>query len=83
MISLLKPVYDSVIQIPLDMSDFGLRGHSTGLATYFREILRMEMKDWCSTHFKSDGTPYDLYKDGIKDIHHRSIHACSDMLKKQ
>jgi len=57
---------DSVIHIPLDMSSFGLRGHSTGLATYFREILRMQMKEWCSTHFRSDGTPYDLYKDGIK-----------------
>jgi penicillin-binding protein 1A len=58
--------YDSLAQIPLDMSDFGLRGHSTGLATYFREILRMEMKEWCSSHYKSDGTNYDLYKDGLK-----------------
>ncbi len=57
---------DSLRRIPLDMSEFGLRGHSTGPATYFREILRMEMKDWCATHFKSDGTPYDLYKDGLK-----------------
>lgn len=61
-----EPVFDSVARIPLDMTEFGMRGHSSGLATYFREILRMEMKDWCSTHFKSDGTPYDLYKDGIK-----------------
>lgn len=61
-----REVYDSVSQIPLDMSSFGLRGHATGLATYFREILRMELKDWCSRHFKSDGTPYDLYKDGLK-----------------
>jgi penicillin-binding protein 1A len=61
-----QAVYDSVSQIPLDMTEYGLRGHSTGLATYFREILRMEMKDWCNTHFKSDGSPYDLYKDGIK-----------------
>jgi penicillin-binding protein 1A len=61
-----KETFDSVSAIPLDMSNFGLRGHSTGLATYFREILRMEMKDWCSTHFKSDGTPYDLYKDGLR-----------------
>jgi len=61
-----RQVYDSVTQIPLDMSNFGVRGHASGLATYFREILRMEMKDWCSTHFKADGTPYDLYKDGLK-----------------
>lgn len=58
--------YDSVSRIPLDMTAYGLRSHSSGLATYFREILRMDMKDWCNTHFKSDGTPYDLYKDGIK-----------------
>jgi penicillin-binding protein 1A len=61
-----KDVCDSVSQIPIDMSSFGLRGHSTGLATYFREILRMEMKDWCETHYKSDGSNYDLYKDGLK-----------------
>lgn len=61
-----KAVCDSVSGLPMDMSNFGLRGHSTGLATYFREILRMQMKEWCSTHFKSDGTPYDLYKDGLK-----------------
>ncbi|HOX77820.1 MAG TPA: transglycosylase domain-containing protein [Bacteroidales bacterium] len=61
-----KEVCDSVSNIPLDMTAFGLRGHSTGLATYFREILRMELKDWCSKHYKSDGTPYDLYKDGLK-----------------
>jgi penicillin-binding protein 1A len=61
-----KEVYDSISRIPLDMTEYGLRSHSSGLATYFREILRLEMKDWCNTHFKSDGTPYDLYKDGIK-----------------
>jgi penicillin-binding protein 1A len=61
-----EAVYDSVSLIPLDMTEYGLRGHSSGLATYFREILRMDMKEWCKTHFKSDGTPYDLYKDGIK-----------------
>ena len=61
-----QDVYDSVSQIPLDMSNFGVRGHASGLATYFREILRMEMKDWCATHFKADGTPYDLYKDGLR-----------------
>ncbi len=61
-----QAVYDSVSRIPIDLSEYGMRGHSTGLATYFREILRMEMKDWCATHYKSDGTPYDLYKDGIR-----------------
>jgi penicillin-binding protein 1A len=61
-----QQVYDSVSQLPIDMSQYGVRGHASGLATYFREILRMQLKDWCNTHFKSDGTPYDLYKDGLK-----------------
>jgi len=58
--------YDSISELPLDMSAFGIRDHASGLATYFREILRMKMKEWCKTHYKSDGTPYDLYKDGLK-----------------
>ncbi len=59
-------VYDSVSQLPIDLSGFGIRDHKSGPATYFREILRMELREWCSKHFKADGTPYDLYKDGLR-----------------
>jgi penicillin-binding protein 1A len=38
----------------------------SGLAPYFRMVLGEEMKQWCKTHTKPDGTPYDLYRDGIK-----------------
>ncbi len=38
----------------------------SGLAPYFRMVLGEEMKQWCKTHTKPDGTPYDLYKDGLK-----------------
>ncbi|HQO49215.1 MAG TPA: penicillin-binding transpeptidase domain-containing protein, partial [Bacteroidales bacterium] len=31
-----------------------------------REFLRSELKDWAASHKKSDGTPYDIYKDGLK-----------------
>jgi penicillin-binding protein 1A len=58
--------YDSISQIPLDMSNYGIRDHVSGLATYFREILRVKLRNWCTMHYKSDGTPYDLYKDGLK-----------------
>lgn len=34
--------------------------HNEGLATYFREQLRLELKDWC------DENGYDLYRDGLK-----------------
>lgn len=61
-----QDVYDSVKQIPIDMSNFGKQDHITGLATYFREYLRGELKNWCNSHFKSDGTPYNLYKDGLR-----------------
>ncbi|MBS4057601.1 MAG: transglycosylase domain-containing protein [Bacteroidetes bacterium] len=61
-----RHVADSVSQIPLDMSNYGLLDHTSGQATYFREFLRAEMKQWCATHFKTDGTAYDLYKDGLK-----------------
>lgn len=59
-------IADSIKRIPIDMSNYGIMDHNTGQATYFREFLRAEMHEWCATHFKSDGTPYDLYKDGLK-----------------
>ncbi len=59
-------IYDSIRNLPLDMSKFGRQDHVTGQATYFREFLRGKLKEWCAEHVKSDGTPYDLYKDGLK-----------------
>ncbi len=58
--------YDSLRTIPIDMSNFRMQDHNTGLATYFREYLRSYLNDWCKTHFKADGSPYNLYKDGLK-----------------
>ncbi|HEY9113609.1 MAG TPA: transglycosylase domain-containing protein [Bacteroidales bacterium] len=58
--------FDSVIQLPLGVSKYGAGDHNSGTATYFREYLRNEMKKWCANHFKADGTPYDLYRDGLK-----------------
>ncbi|MDG1902327.1 MAG: transglycosylase domain-containing protein [Bacteroidales bacterium] len=59
-------VYDSVSQLPLGVSKYTLRDHNQGLATYLREYLRGELKEWCKNHYKPDGTPYNLYKDGLK-----------------
>ena len=59
-------MYDSVSQLPLGVSKFSLQGHNQGIARYFREYLRSAMKKWCKTHFKADGKPYNLYKDGLK-----------------
>jgi len=57
---------DSLSLLPIDLSNYGIRDHKSGPATYFREILRMELREWCSNHFKADGTPYDLYQDGLR-----------------
>ncbi len=59
-------IYDSVSQLPLDMSNYQIMGHTSGMATYLREFLRGELKEWCKNHNKPDGTPYNLYKDGLR-----------------
>jgi len=61
-----QEMYDSVKQLPVDMSKFGRQDHISGQATYFREHLRSELKKWCKNHYKADGAPYNLYKDGLK-----------------
>ncbi len=61
-----KHTMDSVIQLPLGVSSYRMLDHRRGLATYFREHLRGELKKWCKTHYKPDGSPYNLYKDGLK-----------------
>ncbi len=60
-----ETVYDSLIQKPIVL-DFKKASHNEGLAPYFREYLRGEMKKWCSTKFKADGSTYNLYTDGLK-----------------
>ena len=61
-----RAVRDSVAKLPLGVEHYGLLNHNTGEARYFREYLRRVMKKWCATHFKSNGKPYNLYKDGLK-----------------
>ena len=61
-----QAVYDSVSQIPIDMSHFGVMDHNSGQATYFREQLRKELNEWSKTHFRADGKPYNIYRDGLK-----------------
>ncbi|MCF8366078.1 MAG: transglycosylase domain-containing protein [Bacteroidales bacterium] len=56
---------DTLLDKPLGLN-FQRVDHNIGSATYFKEFLRGQMKKWCSTHFKPDGTPYDLYRDGLR-----------------
>lgn len=57
---------DSISQLPIDISHFGVLDHKSGQATYFREYLRGIMNEWAKTHYKADGTPYNIYKDGLR-----------------
>jgi len=59
-------VADSLKRIPNDVSKYRKLDETAGLAPYFRMVLGEEMKKWCREHKKSDGTSYDLYKDGLK-----------------
>lgn len=56
---------DSLQQLPLELSYHKIT-HSTGLATYFREFLRPQLEQWCAEHTKPDGSPYNLYTDGLR-----------------
>lgn len=61
-----EEVCDSVKQISLDMANYAIQDQNTGLAPYFREYIRMELRKWCEEHTKPDGTNYNLYKDGLR-----------------
>jgi penicillin-binding protein 1A len=61
-----KNVCDSIQALPIDLSQFAMQHHATGIATYFREYLRLWLADWCKKNPKPDGSHYDIYKDGLK-----------------
>jgi len=45
---------------------FQKEGSSQGIATYFREHLRQELQEILKDFKKEDGTPYNLFTDGLK-----------------
>ncbi len=51
--------------MPLMLS-YQLINYSQGPAPYLMERLRPQLLEWCSSHTKADGTPYNLYTDGLK-----------------
>jgi penicillin-binding protein 1A len=56
--------YDAVVDKPIKLN-FHNPDFREGIATYFRMIVREEVKAWCKKSKKADGTPYDIYKDGL------------------
>ena len=58
-------LFDTLKNQPIVL-DFKKASHNEGLAPYFREYLRGQLKEWCSNHTKPDGTNYNAYTDGLK-----------------
>lgn len=58
--------YEKLKEKPIDMSHYRPISHNDGAAPYLREYIRGYMKDWCGSHKKSDGTYYDVHKDGLR-----------------
>lgn len=66
--------YDSLRVLPLGL-EYTRQSHDEGLAPYFREILRADVKDLLETTLPDgtykymnpeDGQPYDIYSDGLR-----------------
>jgi penicillin-binding protein 1A len=57
---------DTLRNTPIDMSNYRILSHKAGIGRHFREYLRKWLKEWASTNFKADGSPYDIYQDGLK-----------------
>lgn len=60
-----RPEYDSLKETALQLNYTPLNNND-GPATYFREHLRMELKDILAGYRKPNGTAYNLYTDGLK-----------------
>ena len=56
---------DSLSMLNLEIK-FTPESHREGLATYFRAYLQDFMKKWTKKNYKSDGSTYNLYRDGLK-----------------
>lgn len=54
-----EAVYDSIKVLPLDLR-FSVQNQNQGFATYFRNVLRNDLMQWC----KENG--YDLWESGLK-----------------
>ncbi len=52
---------------PIDISNYKKLDENNGLAPYFRDVIRDELKKWCKDHKNpATGEPYDLYEDGLR-----------------
>lgn len=57
--------YDSIKTLPLGLK-LNRASHKEGIATYFREEVRAQLRGIFKNLKKADGTDYDIYRDGLK-----------------
>ena len=57
--------FDSLSQLPIELK-YEYESHDEGLATHFREHLRLELEKELENYTKPDGSPYNIYTDGLK-----------------
>ncbi len=60
-----KAELDSIQDLDLEL-DYLKLDHNEGLATYFREQVKKDIKAWAEKNQKVDGSKYDIYTDGLK-----------------
>ena len=52
---------------PIDISQYRKLDENNGVAPYFRDILRGDLRKWCKEHVNpATGKPYNLFQDGLK-----------------
>ncbi len=55
-----KIEYDSLIQLPIDLSNYKVANQNTGLANYFRAVIQNDLLEFCRDR------GIDLYESGLK-----------------
>ncbi|MES2620091.1 MAG: transglycosylase domain-containing protein [Bacteroidota bacterium] len=59
------PLSDSLKKKEIKL-DFHNPDYREGNATYIREYIRQELKNWCDKNPKADGSKWNIYEDGLK-----------------
>src|SRR5690606_8306163 len=62
---LTREEFDSLSQMPIELN-YSVANQNKGLGTYFREIVKADLRKWTQENLKSDGSEYDLYGDGLR-----------------
>ncbi|MBK6929855.1 MAG: transglycosylase domain-containing protein [Saprospirales bacterium] len=79
--------YEALLDKPVGAKRYSRDGNNDGVATYFREYLRTDiLPRLLKDQLKEDGTPYNLYTDGLKvytTLHSRIQQHAEDAVLQQ